>query len=581
MYSFTSECILNASKNLANIDDKVGGLICILSTIETHLVSNKIYKINLTKLKFYLQKTFDISIQSINSNNEYWYIVLSKNWINSFFEKIIKDKIDLLSLAVFFLRRNSFDTELSEKEILDLFIDKFNLQTVRNIWFKEQHSFQIKYTQTSVEINQKEFYKLKGIKTNSGALKFNGTTIVASATELQRCAQIQTLYAGMDMNSILLLNKNDLSKSYDFVDFTNSLKSDATLSAESSKNLLSTKPFEQIIFYGVPGCGKSFKIDNEKTNGATDIQKQKVVFHPDYANSDFVGQIIPRMKETGTGESKKTVIEYSFKPGPFTTILRRALRDKEHQYFLLIEEINRGNAAAIFGDLFQLLDRDESGWSCSPVNNDDINFYIASKYEFWEENYSDSHEYDAECVNHPNGTEPFSRNTGIRLPPNLSIYATMNTNDQNVFTLDNAFNRRFKSEYISNKENPAIPEHRKQFNLMIGETEIRWGAFRNIINEKILQTGLANAEDKQLGLFFIKSESGKTEISEKGFADKVLKYLWHDVFKRDKDIFNGEAEITKFEDLIDNFKGSKAFENCFDGNFVGSIKEINKELENE
>lgn len=376
-------------------------------------------------------------------------------------------------------------------------------------------------------------------------------------------------------------NEIDYSSDNKINGFTNSLKSDATLSAESTKNLLPTKSFEQIIFYGVPGCGKSFKIDNEKTKGATDIQKQKVVFHPDYTNSDFVGQIIPRMKETGAGESKKTVIEYSFKPGPFTTILRRALRDKEHQYFLLIEEINRGNAAAIFGDLFQLLDRDESGWSCSPVNNDDINFYVASKYEFWEENYSDSHEYDAECVNHPNGTEPFSRNTGIRLPPNLSIYATMNTNDQNVFTLDNAFSRRFKSEYISNKENPAIPEHCKQFNLMIGETEIRWGAFRNIINEKILQTGLANTEDKQLGLFFIKSESGKTIISEKDFADKVLKYLWHDVFKQDKDIFNGEAEISKFEDLIDNFKGSKAFENCFDGNFVERIKEINEELENE
>lgn len=157
----------------------------------------------------------------------------------------------------------------------------------------------------------------------------------------------------------------------------------------------------------------------------------------------------------------------------------------------------------------------------------------------------------------------------------------MNTNDQNVFTLDNAFNRRFKSEYISNKENPEIPEHCKQFNLMIGETGIRWGAFRNIINEKILQTELANAEDKQLGLFFIKSESGKTEISEKDFADKVLKYLWHDVFKRDKDIFNGEAEISKFEDLIDNFNGSNAFKNCFEENFVKSIEEINKDLKNE
>lgn len=328
------------------------------------------------------------------------------------------------------------------------------------------------------------------------------------------------------------------------------------------------EPYEQIIYYGVPGSGKSFKIDNEKTKGAADCQKQKVVFHPDYTNSDFIGQIIPKMKEIEEEGKKKSIIEYSFKPGPFTTILRRALRDKEHQYYLLIEEINRGNAAAIFGDLFQLLDRDENGWSCSPVNNDDINYYVASEYEFWNEKYSDSHPYDASKVNHPVG-KSFSRNSGLQLPPNLSIYATMNTNDQNVFTLDNAFNRRFKSEYISNTEDNTIPSHVNQFNLKIGATGILWGAFRKIINKKIIESGLANAEDKQLGLFFIKAEKGEDEISQKEFADKVLKYLWHDVFKRERDVFN--SEVKKFEDLIDNFKEKNAFEKCFEESFVKEI----------
>ncbi len=338
------------------------------------------------------------------------------------------------------------------------------------------------------------------------------------------------------------------------------------------ETLKPSEQYEQIVFYGVPGCGKSFKIDNEKTNGALDIQKQKVVFHPDYTNSDFIGQIIPKMKEFGEGDEKKSVIEYSFKPGPFTTILRRALRDREHQYYLIIEEINRGNAAAIFGDLFQLLDRDDSGWSCSPVNNDDVNYYIASEYEFWDENYKDSHEYSADCVNHPNGTEKFCRNSGLRLPPNLSIYATMNTNDQNVFTLDNAFNRRFKSEYISNKENPGDKAHCAQYNLIIGETGVLWGAFRNQINKKIVESEFVNAEDKQLGLFFIKREGASDKIEAKEFAGKVLKYLWHDVFKRDRDIFKGTESIVKFEDLIDNFDGANAFEKCFDKDFVADIK---------
>ena len=353
-----------------------------------------------------------------------------------------------------------------------------------------------------------------------------------------------------------------------------------SLPHSSPKAKKPAEPYEQIVFYGVPGSGKSYKIDNEKTFGASDYQKQKVVFHPDYTNSDFIGQIIPKMNEIVEGETKKSVIEYSFKPGPFTTILRRALRDKENQYYLLIEEINRGNAAAIFGDLFQLLDRDDVGWSCSPVNNDDINFYIASEYEFWEDGYSDSHPYSNESVNHPDGTEQFSRNSGIQLPPNLSIYATMNTNDQNVFSLDNAFNRRFLSEYISNKEDYKNEAHRNQFNLKIGETGIYWGNFRNLINKKIIDSGFINAEDKQLGLFFIKKSRDFDGITQKDFADKVLKYLWHDVFKRDKDIFKDSAEmkITSFEDLIDNFKDKVAFRNCFNSDFVTALEQNNNPL---
>lgn len=387
------------------------------------------------------------------------------------------------------------------------------------------------------------------------------------STEYSEAEFIQYIKSGMLRTTLENSKKSD----FDVVEKDKLSSPKATKLDES---------YEQIVFYGVPGSGKSYKIDNEKTVGASEYQKQKVVFHPDYTNADFIGQIIPKMKEIGEGENKKSVIEYSFKPGPFTTILRRALRDKENQYYLLIEEINRGNAAAIFGDLFQLLDRNDDGWSCSPVNNDDINFYIASEYEFWDEKYSDSHTYSFESVNHPDGTEPFSRNTGIQLPPNLSIYATMNTNDQNVFSLDNAFNRRFLSEYISNKENSKNEAHRNQFNLKIGETGIYWGNFRNLINKEIIGSGFINAEDRQLGLFFVKKSRGFDGITEKDFADKVLKYLWHDVFKRDKDIFKDSTEmkIKSFEDLIDNFKGTAAFGNCFNSDFVTALNQSNSPL---
>ena len=115
------------------------------------------------------------------------------------------------------------------------------------------------------------------------------------------------------------------------VDYETDSKINVTEISPSPKATKPAEPYEQIVFYGVPGSGKSYKIDNEKTVGASEYQKQKVVFHPDYTNSDFIGQIIPKMKEIGEGENKKSVIEYSFKPGPFTTILRRALRDKENQ----------------------------------------------------------------------------------------------------------------------------------------------------------------------------------------------------------------------------------------------------------
>lgn len=385
------------------------------------------------------------------------------------------------------------------------------------------------------------------------------------STEYSEAEFIQYIKSGMLRTTLENSKKSD----FDVVEKDKLSSPKATKPAES---------YEQIVFYGVPGSGKSYKIDNEKTVGASEYQKQKVVFHPDYTNADFIGQIIPKMKEIGEGENKKSVIEYSFKPGPFTTILRRALRDKENQYYLLIEEINRGNAAAIFGDLFQLLDRNDDGWSCSPVNNDDINFYIASEYEFWDEKYSDSHTYSFESVNHPDGTEPFSRNTGIQLPPNLSIYATMNTNDQNVFTLDNAFNRRFLSEYIPNKEDSKNKAHCNQFNLKIGETGIYWGNFRNLINKEIIGSGFINAEDKQLGLFFIKKSRDFDGITAKDFSDKVLKYLWHDVFKRDKNIFKGSVEIKSFEDLIDNFNGKDAFRKCFNSDFATALEQSDRPL---
>lgn len=388
-------------------------------------------------------------------------------------------------------------------------------------------------------------------------------------------------------------NVFDIIKQHNEIDYQSDNKINESKNPSSAPSL---QPPKQLIFYGVPGSGKSYSIQEQIK--ALEIPEQdieectkRVVFHPDYTNADFVGQITPAMKEEKKGGEKISVIDYAFKPGPFTQILVKAYTHKQKNYALIIEEINRGNAAAIFGELFQLLDRlneDEKEksngyqytkyWSSYPVTNDDINAAIRSAYA----EHNNNKEKDADFNPFIEETA-FSENTGIRLPPNLSIFATMNTSDQNVFTLDNAFDRRFKSELISNKEDPEDSGHREQYNTMIGSTGIRWGAFRKKINEKIIQSGLPNADDKQMGLFFIKKEGNETVIKEKDFAHKVLKYLWYTVFKYEKKIFmNSQNEkISDFEDLIFNFNGKDAFTNCFGTDFTGELEKSNKELEPE
>ena len=372
-----------------------------------------------------------------------------------------------------------------------------------------------------------------------------------------------------------------------------------------------THPFSptQIIYYGVPGSGKSYEI-KKKLKNIPDYNKIRTVFHPEYSNADFVGQILPEINVNTDGRS---IVEYKFKPGPFTEIIRRAYLNPDEEFHFVIEEINRGNSAAIFGDMFQLLDRldvdeclDEvsseniygKGWSSYGVDNQDINEYIRNQVVISQEkpehcskttgSAGDSNPKlyktvdivsEKECViwrkRQENGftTEAkhlhFSANTAIRLPPNLSIYATMNTSDQNVFTLDNAFQRRWEMKQISNDlaHNDPTADTTKQYNQVIGSTSVKWGEFREAINDIIMQSaeenGLSSMEDKRLGGWFITPKKAKNseeiKITDDAFAEKVLKYLWDDAFKFDRPKHFGE--IKTLEELTKKFKedGFKVF----------------------
>ena len=326
--------------------------------------------------------------------------------------------------------------------------------------------------------------------------------------------------------------------------------------------------FSQIIYYGVPGSGKSHKID-EETKDLPEDQKMRVVFHPEYTNSDFVGQILPNNTD-GT-------VSYKFTPGPFTKILRRAYLNPSKKYYLIIEEINRGNAAAIFGDVFQLLDRITegksetiggysygNGWSRYSIENDFVNWYIRENL-YLDINHKLQNEDDGIAKKSEDESQKsieidnlhFSALTGIRLPANLSLLATMNTSDQNVFTLDNAFQRRWDMQIVKNE---CSDTNQMKATITVKDQKITWEDFQQTINsvigEKSNEGGLSSMEDKRLGCWFVKAENN--EIKPEVFANKVLKYLWDDAFKfYHQEIFG--AEIKNFEELQKAF-----FEKGFD-----------------
>ena len=311
---------------------------------------------------------------------------------------------------------------------------------------------------------------------------------------------------------------------------------------------------QNVIFYGVPGCGKSFFIQNllkikDDDGKIIDMPRsyyKRILFHPEYSYSDFVGQLRPEV-----GDDNK--ITYKFVPGPFTEILLDAYKDREHDYFLIIEEINRGNAPAIFGDLFQLLDR-KDGVSEYSIDNKDILDYFERELEISRESKKDDTGAMAQVV------ETIERD-GIRIPKNLTILATMNTCDQNVFTLDTAFKRRWRMSRIVNDfdKDSSVSEWKISFK----SGGFAWKEFAKAVNDAILNNcndGTA-AEDKQLGTHFIK-ECDLTPARR--FAEKVMLYLWDDVAKYDKSQLFDTNKYKTLDMVIDGFaKGENVFSpNC-------------------
>lgn len=284
----------------------------------------------------------------------------------------------------------------------------------------------------------------------------------------------------------------------------------------------------QTIYYGAPGTGKSHKI---KT-----LHKENVVrttFHPDSDYSTFVGAYKPTMEEVERYESSGTPIRekrivYNYVPQAFLRAYTSAWKNYPEPQYLVIEEINRGNCAQIFGDLFQLLDRHETGFSDYPICTDsDIQRYLSeefSKCDFTEiigeETEAIQEMYAQECSDILNQLQLGNL---LLLPKNLYILATMNTSDQSLFPIDSAFKRRWHWEYT------PIRNGGKEWTIEANGQHWDWWAFLQAINERIEEA--TSSEDKKLGYFFVKAGDKGASIKASLFVGKVIFYLWNDVYK--------------------------------------------------
>lgn len=313
-----------------------------------------------------------------------------------------------------------------------------------------------------------------------------------------------------------------------FIKMFTSLAPNVSVQASTDKSN-SQKGVLQQIFYGAPGTGKSHTI-KEETKEEDVI---RITFHPDTDYSSFVGGYKPttallpicdelgQPMKIGSTVLHKEQIVYEFVAQSFLQAYVNAWKkyDKDDKQYLVIEEINRGNCAQIFGDLFQLLDRNDYGFSDYPIKADaDMKRQLQKAFAGLAIEQSDKINaiYEGKDI-----VSQVLNGDILLLPNNLYIWATMNTSDQSLFPIDSAFKRRWDWTYmpISNAE--------KHWVIGVDGNNYDWWQFLEKINEKIGST--TNSEDKKLGYFFCKAQNGI--ISAKAFVGKVIFYLWNDVFK--------------------------------------------------
>lgn len=539
-----------------NLENKFFGLLGILKCIDTLVVdTNRTYKIIDGELSRFLDNVFYMDEYTGNYGSSEMYVKFSKMWIDYVHEKFLgKHSVNLYDVIAFIYKSKCYNQPPTLNQLKLEFCREFHITVdVLNLWF-DCSPKEIQYDERT--------YLFDGIKKT---LSLSGASmsmdkpffVAARAGELSRAPFLQTLYAGRDSIKCLLMLKENIDDYYP----QNNLKTSKKLEMTNIKNL-------QQIFFGAPGTGKSYEI-NELTNGGSVI---RTTFHPDSDYSTFVGAYKPVMEETpvygaqGVEVAKEKRITYSYVKQAFLKAYLGAWQkyakggETVEPQFLVIEEINRGNCAQIFGDLFQLLDRSDNGFSTYPIEADsdlqnEIKKAFAEGGEYAIENGLDVDDsMDGYTSNYGETLSDDIKNGRVLLlPNNFYIWATMNTSDQSLFPIDSAFKRRWDWRYVK------ITDAGKAWKIKCGTEYCDWWTFVEEINKKIAKE--TSSDDKKLGYFFCKAKDGV--ITADKFVSKVLFYLWNDVFK------DGDISLFKVSD-------EPEAEICFDA-FYDSDNKVNIE----
>lgn len=576
MKYFSIETVVNAYKGFQDcMTNKSWGYLAILKGCKSSICPSVPFEVDMDMVSNFLENIFNLSqTKKRYESGRTLYVVFSNKW-DHYFNYQGKYSPNLFDIIVWAYRRKAFIDDITKEKLVQLFSDEFNIPIgvisgCFNIEPKEILFDNTLYSESDLKTKLNQI----GVNVLSNNIDAKKASVVASPGEISRGPFVQTLYAGLDITDYVLIlqsdyyslygkkkdisyNDNEGTKILQQIFYgapgtgkSHSIKDDAAVKEAEKKNLVFRTTFHPDSDYSTfVGAYKptmkssekiytpeelTIKLKEIKTTGTTypchkfaakyweslkDLTPDSIKqilnacgFTDNYSVEIGKGVAIGQEYLNNPEDGK---IIYSFCPQAFTNAYVEAWNTEEEVY-LVIEEINRGNCAQIFGDLFQLLDR-KNGVSEYPIEADaDLQNYLSKAL--------------AKTLR-TDIPEDVKSGKKLMLPSNLYIWATMNTSDQSLFPIDSAFKRRWDWKYIKIKEGKDENGNKLDWKVDVKMDEsgtlLPWWDFIKKINEII--ASMTSSADKQLGYFFCCAKDGVIDVET--FVSKVIFYLWNDVFK--------------------------------------------------